>query len=174
MDLTPYVDGLRQELLAAAGADDAEASALAARLTASVVSATRLTMLDVLSAAADEITRDLVPGSVEVRLRGRNPHFVVMAPSSYEQFDDDLPPTDTIAPDESAALPSLDGPVGRINFRPPEQLKAQIEAAAAKDGLSVNAWLVRVTTAALNPRAGSARSGKRDSGPTRQFVGWVG
>jgi hypothetical protein len=171
MDLTPYLDDLRRELLAAAGAGDAEASALAERLTAAVVSATRLTMLDVLSAAADEITRDLVPGSVEVRLRGRNPSFAVVRPDGDDQFgEEDVPPTDTGTPDE--ALPaSLDGPVGRINFRPPEGLKAQIEAAAAKDGLSVNAWLIRATATAVTTRAAS---GRRDSGPTRQFVGWAG
>src|ERR1700678_2085670 len=34
-------------------------------------------MLDVLTAAMDEITWELAPGSVEVRLRGREPVFVV-------------------------------------------------------------------------------------------------
>jgi len=37
-------------------------------------------LLDGLSAAADEITRELAPGSVEVRLRGRDPNFVVTTP----------------------------------------------------------------------------------------------
>ena len=125
MDLTPYVDGLHRELLASAGAGDGEAMALAERLAASVASATRLTMLDVLSAAADEITRDLVPGSVEIRLRGRNPHFVVTSPSFHEALDDDLePPEDAPAPEEALPAPSgTEGAVGRINFRPPEQLK---------------------------------------------------
>ncbi|MDH6486627.1 toxin-antitoxin system HicB family antitoxin [Streptomyces sp. SAI-127] len=176
MDLTPYVDGLHRELLASAGAGDGEAMALAERLAASVASATRLTMLDVLSAAADEITRDLVPGSVEIRLRGRNPHFVVTSPSFHEAPDDDLePPEDAPTPEEALPAPSgTEGAVGRINFRPPEQLKARIEAAAAKEGLSVNAWLVRVATAALDAGATQPRSGRRSPGPTRHFVGWVG
>ncbi len=84
MDLTPYVEDLRRELLAAA--ESGEATELAERLVAAVASATRLTMLDVLSAAADEITRDMVPGSVEVRLRGRNPYFVVTSPDDHEEF----------------------------------------------------------------------------------------
>ncbi|KUM78482.1 toxin-antitoxin system HicB family antitoxin [Streptomyces sp. ISL-22] len=176
MDLTPYVDGLHRELLASAGAGDGEAMALAERLAASVASATRLTMLDVLSAAADEITRDLVPGSVEVRLRGRNPHFVVTSPSFHEALDDDVEhPQDEPAPEQVPAPPSgAEGAVGRINFRPPEQLKARIEAAAAKEGLSVNAWLVRVTTAALDAGATQPRPGRRGPGPTRHYVGWVG
>ena len=37
-------------------------------------------LLDALSSAADEITRELAPGSVEVRLRGREPQFAVTPP----------------------------------------------------------------------------------------------
>ncbi|MFJ1561527.1 toxin-antitoxin system HicB family antitoxin [Streptomyces mirabilis] len=175
MDLTPYVDGLHRELLASAGSSDSEAAALAERLASSVASATRLTMLDVLSAAADEITRDLVPGSVEVRLRGRNPHFVVTPPGLDEPPEEDFEvPTSSPAPEEAPLPTGSEGTVGRINFRPPEQLKSRIEAAAAQEGLSVNAWLVRVATAALDPGTSPPRSGRRDSGPTRRFVGWVG
>ncbi|MYR83664.1 toxin-antitoxin system HicB family antitoxin [Streptomyces sp. SID685] len=176
MDLTPYVEGLHRELLASAGADDSEAMALAERLASSVVSATRLTMLDVLSAAADEITRDLVPGSVEVRLRGRNPYFVVAPPGIQEPVDDDPVPPPAPAPAAETPLPpSTEGAVGRINFRPPEHLKARIEAAAAKDGQSLNAWLVRVTTAALDAESAQpSPSGRRGPGPSRRYIGWVG
>ena len=70
MDLTPYVDNLRHELAVAAEAGGEDAKALADRLTAPLESAVRLTLLDALSAAAAEITRDLAPGSVDLRLRG--------------------------------------------------------------------------------------------------------
>nr|WP_238846147.1 toxin-antitoxin system HicB family antitoxin [Nocardia terpenica] len=163
MDLTPYVDGLREELLAAA--EPGEASELARRLVASVASATRLTMLDVLSAAADEITRELVPGSVEVRLRDRNPHFVV-TPGAIEEAEGGAAPE---GPDVPAPVPGAkDGAVSRINFRAPEQLKQRIEAAAGEAGLSVNAWLVQVVGAALDRRTG------RDGGRSGRFTGWVG
>ncbi|MFF0226409.1 toxin-antitoxin system HicB family antitoxin [Streptomyces sp. NPDC004629] len=175
MDLTPYVDGLHRELLASAGSSDDEAMALAERLASSVASATRLTMLDVLSAAADEITRDLVPGSVEVRLRGRNPHFVVTPPGLDESPEEDFEAPAAPAPKDTPPPPSGgEGAVGRINFRPPEQLKARIEAAAAEEGLSVNAWLVRVATAALDPGTSQPRSGRRGPAQARRFVGWVG
>ncbi|KZM73409.1 toxin-antitoxin system HicB family antitoxin [Nocardia terpenica] len=165
MDLTPYVDGLREELLAAA--EPGEASELARRLVASVASATRLTMLDVLSAAADEITRELVPGSVEVRLRDRNPHFVV-TPGAIGEAEAGAAPE---APDVPAPVPGgKDGAVSRINFRPPEQLKQRIEAAAGEAGLSVNAWLIQAVGAAL---AGDRRTG-RNGGRTGRFTGWVG
>ena len=80
MDLTPYVDTLRRELAVAAEAGGEDARELAERLTAPLESATRLTMLNVLSAAMDEITRELAPGSVDVRLRGLDPDFVVTPP----------------------------------------------------------------------------------------------
>ena len=77
MDLTHYVENLRHELAVAADAGGEDARALAERLTAPLESAIRLMLLDALSAAADEITRELAPGSVELRLRGGEPDFVV-------------------------------------------------------------------------------------------------
>src|SRR5262245_27672682 len=77
MDLTPYVENLRHELAVAAEAGGEDARALAERLTAPLESALRLTLLEALSAAADEITRELAPGSAELRLRGGEPEFVV-------------------------------------------------------------------------------------------------
>src|SRR3954464_9929973 len=67
MDLTPFVEELRRELAVAAEAAGEDARALAERLTAPLESAIRLTLLDALSAAADEITRELPPRSVELR-----------------------------------------------------------------------------------------------------------
>ncbi|MFI5100819.1 MAG: hypothetical protein ACHQE5_09960, partial [Actinomycetes bacterium] len=64
MDLTPYVESLREELAVAAEAGGDEARALAERLTAPLESAARLALLEALSEAAGEITRELAPGSV--------------------------------------------------------------------------------------------------------------
>lgn len=165
MDLTPYVESLRQELLAAA--EPGEAAALAQRLALSVAPATRLTMLDVLAAAMDEITREMVPGSVEVRLRGRDPVFVVTRPdvADEETAEEPILEQEALAP----APNGKDGAVSRINFRPPEQLKQRIEAAASQEGLSTNAWLVRVVGAALVGDQGIRRGRKNG-----HFRGWVG
>src|SRR5262245_48964502 len=88
MDLTSYVDRLRRELAVAAEAGGEEARDLAERLTGPLDAATRLVLMEALSAAAAEITRDLAPGSVEVRLRGRDPDFVVTPPLADDSFDD--------------------------------------------------------------------------------------
>src|SRR3954451_23938253 len=101
MDLTPYVDTLRTELAVAADAGGAEARALAERLTAPLESAARLTLLNALSAAMGEVTRDLAPGSVDVRLRGLDPEFVVTPPPALEPYEDaeedDGPPSGAVA-----------------------------------------------------------------------------
>src|SRR6187200_2703074 len=100
MDLNPYVENLRHELAVAAEAGGDEARALAERLTAPLESAVRLTLLDALSAAADEITRELAPGSVELRLRSGEPEFVVTpspADEAPEQAPDVPPPADEAA-----------------------------------------------------------------------------
>src|SRR6476469_3959815 len=106
MDLSPYAENLRRELVVAADAGGDEARALAARLTAPLEPAVRLMLLDALSTAADEITRELAPGSVELRLRAGEPEFAVQ-------------PAPADAPDEPAP-PSLEGDEGataRINLR---------------------------------------------------------
>ena len=76
-NLTPYVETLRRDLAVAAEAGGEDARALAERLTAPLEASIRLMLLDALSAAADDITRELAPGSVELRLRGGEPEFVV-------------------------------------------------------------------------------------------------
>jgi hypothetical protein len=169
MELEPYVGRLRQELATAAAAGGDEARALAERLTAPLESAVRLTLLDALSAAAAEITRDLAPGSVDVLLRSREPVFVVTPPP----IDEPAPaPSPADAPPPPAE--SDDAATARINFRLPDSLKSRIEDAAGRAGLSVNAWLVRATAAALETgvRAGSPGRGGPARGQDR-YSGWV-
>ncbi|TCO45252.1 toxin-antitoxin system HicB family antitoxin [Actinocrispum wychmicini] len=169
MDLTSYVDNLGREFATLAEAGGDEARALVERLAGSLESAIRMTLLDALSAAADEITRDLAPGSVELRLRGRDPNFVVSTPSGE-------PLPDTAESDTAEGAPlAEDGPTARINVRLPEQLKAAVEEAAAQEERSVNAWLVRAAWAALQ----RSDRGRRTEQPTftkrsqQRFTGWV-
>ena len=158
MDLQPYVDAVRHELNLAAAAGGAEAQALAYRLSAPLESAIRLALLEALSAAVEEITSELAPRSVEVRLRGRDPEFVVSAPldepSVHGSFD--------------VAFGDDDGGTWRITLRLPESLRAAVEAATRHDGSSLNAWLVRAVAAAVQAKAGRATRGN-----ARQVTGWV-
>ena len=167
MDLSPYVENLRGELAVAAEAGGEDARALAERLTAPLASAVRLTLLDALSAAADEITRDLAPGSVELRLRGGDPDFVVTPAPADEPVEtaDTSPPPAPPDGDESATA--------RINLRLPEQLKAGVEQAASRERLSVNAWLVRVAAAALSRDDPDRRPPPRGGRLGEAYTGWV-
>jgi hypothetical protein len=171
MDLTPYVDNLRRELAVAAEAGGDEARELAERLTAPLESATRLTMLNVLSAAMDEITRELAPGSVDVRLRGLDPDFVVTPPPAYGSA-----PAESTAPAEPFRTPApADGDEGgtaRVNLRLPAHLKARAEEAANREGLSVNAWLVRAVSAAVDGGT-RPRTTERTRAVGQNFTGWV-
>src|SRR5258708_712474 len=87
MDVRPYIDEIHRQLEAAAEAGGEDARALAHRLAAPRDAAIRLALLDALAAAAQEITCDLAPGSVELRLRGRDPEFVVTVPTQPEDAD---------------------------------------------------------------------------------------
>lgn len=183
MELQPYLDDIHHQLSAAAAAGGEEARALAERLLAPLDAAIRLSLLDALSVAAQEISCELAPGSVEVRLRGRTPEFVVTAPP--EPIRDEAA-QDAWAPEGAGATSPAgdDGGMARVNLRLPEHLKARIDQAAAAGGFSVNSWLVRAATAALE-RTSSRRpatpetSGTDTSGPRgpqcpQRFTGWAG
>ncbi|GAC67269.1 type II toxin -antitoxin system TacA 1-like antitoxin [Gordonia soli] len=174
MDVSRYVNNLGTEIAALADVGGAESRELVERLTGPIESAIRVTVLDVLSAAADEITRDLAPGSVEVRLRGREPQFVVSLPAAHAAPETDEPRPADPTPDSADLLTGEDGPAARINLRLPEQLKAAIEDAAAAEGRSVNAWLVRAGAAALQrPTAEDTSSTRREHRSSTRLTGWV-
>ncbi len=166
MDLTPYVASLRHELAVAADAGGEDARALAERLTAPLESAVQLVLLDALSAAAAEITRDLAPGSVDLRLRGREPSFVVTPPPADRPFEEPRQAADIPPP---GALEGEEGAMARISFRLTEHLKGRVEEAAALAGLSVNAGLGRAAAAALEPD----ERGRRAPRAGQHYTGWV-
>jgi hypothetical protein len=165
MDLQPYVDAVRHELnLAAAAAGDA-AQQLADRLSAPLESAIRLALLEALSSAAEEITGELAPRSVEVRLRGRDPEFIVSAPLDEEPIEN--------ADKVLVAQYDDDGATWRVTLRLPEGLRAAVEAAARREGASLNSWLVRAAAGA-SQGAGPAESGRSTNRTTsRRVTGWM-
>ena len=167
----PYVENLRRELAVAAEAGGPDARALAERLTGVLEAATRLTLLEVLSAAADEITRELAPGSVDVRLRGGDPAFVVTPPQPEPSAED------VVGGPEAAPLPgppvAEEGGTARMTLRLPEHLKLRVEEAAGRQGISVNAWLVRAVSAAAEPGAAPRSAERPQPRSGRGYTGWV-
>lgn len=164
MNLAHYIDSLHRELVVAAEAGGSDSVALAERLAAPLESAGRLVLLEALSAAAAEITAELAPASVDVRLRGRDPEFVLTSPSAAAVSDD--------VPDAGPA-PLPDGEnTARMTLRLPEPLKQKLDEAAAKDGLSVNAWLVRALNSAVQP-VDERRIRRRGPPGGQRYTGWV-
>ena len=177
MELNTYVDKLGDQLAVAAAAGGDDARLLAERLIAPLDSAVRLMLLDVLGAAAAEITRELAPGSVELRLRGGEPEFVVAPALDAAPAGDRGDVSDTPGawpghgPASAIAIPG-EGGVSRINLRLPDQLKSQVEQAAERDGVSINAWLVRAAAATVDRERPSPRREQPGARGGHRYSGW--
>ena len=172
MDLTPFVDQLRRELVIAAEAGGEDARALAERLAAPLESSVRLALLSALSVAAEELTGQLAPGSVDVRLRGGDVGFAVTPPpAAVPDQPEQAPP-----PPDPAPADGEEGNTIRITLRLPEHLKARVEDAAAGAGSSVNTWLVRAVASAFDHATRAAptenRRGSRWSSG-QHYTGWA-
>ena len=173
MELGPYIEALRHELALAAATGGDDARELAERLTAPLQAATRLALLDALSEAAAEITRELAPGSVDLRLRNREPSFVVTLPPAE-------PGTEPVAAPPPAPVsvpaPGEDEATVRISLRLPETVKNRVEQAAAQAGVSINTWLIRAAAAAADGAAGSPAPGASATSAitaSQRYTGWV-
>ncbi|QIK83850.1 histidine kinase [Sanguibacter sp. HDW7] len=158
MDLTRYADDLTRRL--AAAVDPAETAAVE-RLLAPFDAAVRLVLQDVLVAAADEISAELAPGAVEVRLRGGAPELVV------------TPPPAAAAPAAAVEVDVDGASTSRTTLRLPDHLKSQVETAATRDGVSVNTWLVRAVATALGQQAAAPARGATPGSGARRVTGWV-
>ena len=146
--MSPHVDALRADLEAAASLGDERAAQLGGRLAEAATRAAPLRFQDLLSEALLEANAQLPAGHLELRLAGSDPSVVFV--------DEDASAQPASADEPSAA---------RLTLRLPERLKTEIEAAAAREGVSVNTWLVR----ALGGAVGHAT---RLSKPGRRLVGY--
>jgi hypothetical protein len=180
MNLEPYIESVRRQLEVASEAGGDDARALAERLVAPLEAAVRLTVQDALAAAAEEITLELAPGSVELRLRGREPEFVVSLPPVEPSAEDIAEPDDAVTSvwratgmGPRAAGEGNEAAVARINLRLPDRLKSRVEQMAAGEGLSVNAWLVRATAAAVERRDPARRRERRTPQGGQRHTGWA-
>ena len=180
MDITPYVDSLHRDLVAAAEAGGDDIKRAAERLALALDPSARLALMEAISQAAAEITTEMPSGGVDVRLSGRELDFVVQGPTM-------TPP----APPAPPAPPTPEemeeeGGLARISLRIPESVKGKAEEMAARSGHSLNTWLVNVVRAATRDNAinvdidlssipffgGNDPFGKGRGGQ-RRMTGWV-
>jgi hypothetical protein len=170
MQLDRHLERLRDRLALVADSDRENEARAAQRLIASLDDSVRLMLLDVLAAAAAEITRELAPGSVELRLRGGDPELVVTTRAEGRGGDADDRASIEEAPGPDAAAGG-EGALARINLRLPEQLKSRVEQAAEQEGVSINAWLVRAVSAVVERGRSGAGESQSSSGAQR-YTGW--
>ena len=145
MELSRHVAAIPSDLAAAAALGDEAAAEAGRRLSEALESALHLRLLDVLTEAALDLDLQLSSGRVEVRLAGRDPQLVLVEE-----------PT-------AAGEPATPGDdlSARITLRLPESLKGSLEQAAAREGISTNAWIVRALARALEPRPTRAPQSSR-------------
>jgi hypothetical protein len=174
MDITQFVEELRRDLATAAQAGGDEVRAAAERLSMALDSSVRLTLMDALSQAASEITNELQGTSVELRLKGREPIFVVVGAATEAPE----PEPESVESDEDFAFDD-DESVARITLRLPESLKQRAEEMAARRGQSLNTWLVNATRMAASvsinvnaPGFGPGAPGRNRSS-NKRIQGWV-
>lgn len=147
MELTPHIEALREDVAALIAADPAAAQALE-RLDRALEATIQLRVLDALAQAAQELSEAVPGGQVDVRVAGRDAAFV---------FTPEAGGAAPIPEDDEAGL-------ARLTVRLPESLKARVEEAAAAEGSSVNAWIVRAIAERSPTPPTSVRTDRRITG----------
>ena len=147
MNMSPHVDAVRADLSAAAELGDDDLRSAAARLGRALDASVRVRLQEVLAEAVHELNGQLEGSRVELHLAGDSVALALVGEQTPAE-------TQTIPDDDLTA---------RITLRLPEKLKTQAEAAAAREGISTNAWLARAVARGLDQRS-PVRAGTRVTG----------
>jgi len=147
MQIDGYVQALRDDLVRVAAVGDESTARAAELLAVALESSLGRRLQEALGEAALELSSQLDSGRIEVRIAGGDPELVLVR-------DDGAP----------AEPPADEAFTARITLRLPESLKGRLEAAATREGVSVNTWLVHVLTHAAEPRGHSGGSRRRLTG----------
>lgn len=144
METARFIAALERDLTAVAAVGDEETAAAAERLIQALRGSAGMRLMETLGEAALEISDQLPEGHVEVRLAGPDPQLVYVGAE----------------PAEPADVPAEDGLAARITLRLYESLKRELEAAAAREGMSLNAWLVRALSRSVASPAPRSRGNR--------------
>jgi hypothetical protein len=146
METARFVEKLERDLVSVAALGDDAVAEAAERLIQALRGSAGLRLMEALGEAALEISAQLPNGHVEVRLVGPDPELVYVPEE----------------PVEPAPAPEEEGLAARITLRLYDSLKRELEAAAARDGVSLNTWLVRTLSRSTAPPP--RRTGRRLTG----------
>jgi hypothetical protein len=143
MQIDGYVHALREDLARIAAVGDEHTAHAAELLAVALESSVGRRLLEALGEAALELSSQLESGRIEVRVAGSDPELVYI-------------------PDEEPAVEgAFEGLTARISLRLPESLKQRLEAAANRDGVSLNTWLVQALSRPAEVRPISPPGGSR-------------
>lgn len=152
MELSRYTESVREQLASASSLADEQTQQVVQKLGTSLDSALRLSLIQALSDAAVEISGELAPTTVEVRMDGAEPEFVVrQAPTTAhdeayaDESDDDVDDDDDFLSDEEEGQ-------ARISLRLSTRLKQRVDDAADEDQVSTNAWITDAVVSQLRRR----------------------
>jgi hypothetical protein len=140
MQIDGYIQALREDLVRVASLGDETTSRAAELLSVAIEASLARRLQDVLAEAALELNAQLDAAHVEVRIAGRDPELVL------------------VREDGSISEPVDEAFSARITLRLPESLKQRVESAAAREGASVNAWLVQALQRSVEPRSSRSSS----------------
>jgi hypothetical protein len=176
MNLNDAGHRVREQLIAAAALGDERTREIAASLAQAAESAVRLVVIEALSRASTELADALADAAtlsavswapeISVQLDGDRLGFAVAVSQPV--------PGPAGANGSEAAEVDRGEATARISLRLSESLKAAIERAADRAELSVNSWLVRLATDALNPTDPVTETrGSWHSNRGNRVTGWI-
>src|SRR6478672_9313304 len=184
MDLTPYIQNLRDDLLSAASVGDEDARRAAAMLAGALEPAARLAIMNALSDLAAEVTGALRDTTVELKLDGRDvrvsvtehvaPEPVAAGASDYRRKPDAPVPGGTDSPDDlKRAVQDASGELSRTTVRLFNELKSQAERAAAEQGVSLNTYISRAVSDSVRSAVPSKNPRGRGGQHDRNVTGYI-
>ena len=144
MQIDGLIQALREDLGRVAALGDENTSRAAELLSVAIESSLGRRIQDALAEAALELNDQLESSHVELRIAGHDLQLVLVR-------------EDGGTPEQADVAFSA-----RITLRLPESLKQRVESSAAREGASVNTWLVQALQRAVEPRRGSGGSGSRN------------
>jgi hypothetical protein len=143
MQIDGTIQALREDLVRFAALGDENTSRAAELLTVAIESSLGRRLQDALAEAALELNDQLESSHVELRVGGHDLQLVLVR-------------EDGTVPEQADEAFSA-----RVTLRLPESLKERVESAAAREGASVNTWLVQALQRAVETRRPSS-SGSRN------------
>lgn len=129
MRISDVVEAISEDLAALAGLGDDATAEAARRLSLAMRAPMTARVFDILTQVAAELETVLPGQRVEVRIVGGDTQLSVTEARQAPLQEEDA------GGDDAAA---------RVTLRLPAQLKARVEEASAREGLSVNTYIVRV------------------------------